>query len=84
MSIVRDICNVYRKIYCATFVTDEQNTLSLCPTEGPRNWFDVRIRCVSVLRKHPIMYPRRSTRLDVYSDMYVKDEVVMVTWAGVG
>ncbi len=36
-SIVRAICNVWRKINCATFVTDEQNELSLCPAEGPRN-----------------------------------------------
>ena len=39
----------------------------------------LRIRCVSVLRKHPLMYPRRSTCLDVYSDMYVKDEVLLYT-----
>ena len=35
--------------------------------------------CVSVLRTHPYMYPRRSTILDTYSDMYVKDEVLLVT-----
>ena len=78
-SIVRAICNVWRKINCAAFVTDEQNALSLCPVEGRANLVPVRIRCVSVLRTHPHMYPRRSTRLDVYSDMYVKDEVLLYT-----
>ena len=78
-SIVRAICDVWRKMNCATFVTDEQNALSLCPAEGPRNLLAVRIRCVSVLRTHPHMYPRRSTHLDVYSDMHVQDEVLLRT-----
>ncbi len=46
---VRAICNVWTKINYATFLTDEQNTLSLCPVEDPRNLFVVRIRCVSVM-----------------------------------
>jgi hypothetical protein len=37
VSIVRAICNVWRKINGTTFLTDEQNELSLCPPEGPRN-----------------------------------------------
>jgi hypothetical protein len=62
-------------------VTDERNTLSLCPPEGPVNLVVVRIRCVSVLYTHPHMYPRSlrqsSARLDVYTEMYVKDHVVL-------
>ena len=76
-SIFRTICNVSRKINGVTLVMDEQNTLSLCPGEGPGNLFPVRIRCVSVLYTHPHMSPRISTRLDVYSDMYVKDKVLL-------
>ncbi len=76
-SIVREICNVWRKINCATFVTDEQNALSLCPAKGRRNFLAVRIPCVSVVRTHPHMYPQRSTPLDVYSDMYVQGEVLL-------
>ena len=77
--IVRVNCYVWRNIYDTTFLTDEQNVFSLCPAEGPRNFLAVRIRCVSVLRTHPYMYPRRSTSLDTYSDMYVKDEVLLFT-----
>ena len=76
-SIVRAICNVFRKNNYATFVTDEQNALSLCPAKGRRNLLAVRIPSVSVLRTHPHMYPRRSTPLDVYLDMYVQDEVLL-------
>ena len=75
--IVRGLCDVYNNINSVTFVTDEQNALSLCPAEGPANLVAVRIRCVSVLRTHPHMYPRSSARLDVCTDMYVKDHVVM-------
>jgi hypothetical protein len=49
-------------------LTDEQNEFSLCPAEDPRNLFPVRIRSVSVVYMYPHMYPRRSTRLDTYSD----------------
>ena len=77
--IVRGLCDVWIKINSATFVTEEQNAFSLCPAEGPRNLIAVRIRCVSVLGTHPYMYPRRSTSLDTYSDMYVKDEVLLFT-----
>jgi hypothetical protein len=49
-----------------TFVTDEQNELSLCPTEGVANLVAVRIRSLSVRRMPPhIMYPRTSTPSDV-------------------
>ncbi len=51
--------NVWRKIKCVSFVTDEQNALSLCPTTGRRNFLPVRIPCVSVLRTYPHMYPQR-------------------------
>ena len=53
--------------------------ISLCPVEDPRNLLAVRIRCVSVVHTYPHMYPRRSTRLATYSDMYVKDEVLLYT-----
>ncbi len=78
-SIVRAICKVCKKIYSATNVTDEQNSFSQSLAEGPRNLFVVRIRCVSVMCTHPHMYPRGSTSLDTYSDMYVKDEVLLYT-----
>jgi hypothetical protein len=61
------------------FVTDEQNTLSLCPTEGVANLVAVRIRCLSVGRMQTHMYPRSSAPSDVYSDMYVKHAVL---WLG--
>ncbi len=35
--IVRGLCDVCRNINSVTFVTDEQNTLSLCPEEAPVN-----------------------------------------------
>ena len=49
----------------ATFVTDEQNALSLCPAEGPANMVPVRIRGLSVCRMDPHMYPRSSAPADV-------------------
>ena len=55
------------------------SNFSLCPVEDPRNLLAVRIRCVSVVHTYPHMYPRRSTRLETYSDMYVKDEVLLYT-----
>jgi hypothetical protein len=48
VSIVRAICDLSRKINCSTLVTDEQNTLSLCPAEAPANLVTVRITCFSL------------------------------------
>jgi hypothetical protein len=75
--IVTTIRDGWTTINDTAFVTDDRIALSLCPTEGPANLVAVRIRCVSVLRTHPHMYPRISGRLDVSTDMYVKDHVVM-------
>jgi hypothetical protein len=44
VSIVRGLCDVWRKIKSARFITDEQNTLPLCPGEDPVNLVTVRIR----------------------------------------
>ena len=65
VSIVRGLCDVWSNMNAATFVTDEQNTLSLCPTEGPTNMVTVRIRGLSVCRMDPHMYPRSSAPSDV-------------------
>jgi hypothetical protein len=35
--IVRGLCDVWRNMNSATFVTDEQNTRSLCPAVGETN-----------------------------------------------
>ena len=75
--IVRAIRDGWTTINGTAFVTDDRIALSLCPVEGPANLVAVRIRCVSVLRTHPHMYPRSSARLDVCTDMYVKDHVLM-------
>ena len=75
--IVRGIRDSWTTINDTAFVTDDHIALSLCPPEGPANLVVVRIRCVSVLRTHPHMYPRISARLDVCTDMYVKDHVLM-------
>ena len=63
--IVRGLCDVWSKMNSDTFITDEQNVLSLCPTEGPANLVAVRIRCLSVRLIQPHMYPRRSAPSDV-------------------
>ena len=63
--IVRGLCDIWRKMNSGTFVTDEQNVLSLCPEEGPTNLVAVRIRCLSVWHRQPHMYPRRSAPSDV-------------------
>jgi hypothetical protein len=63
--IVRGLCDVWRNMNVVTFVTDEQNSLSLCPGEGPANLVAVRIRSLSVLRMEPHMYPRNSAPSDV-------------------
>jgi hypothetical protein len=60
----------------AVFVTDEQNTLSLCPAEGVANLVAMRIRYLSVWCMQTHMYPRSSAPSDVYSDMYVKHAVL--------
>ena len=73
------MCDVWRNMNTVTFVTDEQNALSLCPPEGPANLVVVRIRGLSVRRMEPHMYPRNSAPSDVYSDMYVKDAVLCST-----
>ena len=79
VAIVRGLCDVWRNMNAVTFVTDEQNALSLCPPEGPANLVVVRIRSLSVRRMEPHMYPRNSAPSDVYSDMYVKDAVLCST-----
>ena len=35
--IVRGLCDVWSNMNSTTFVTDEQNVLSLCPLEGVGN-----------------------------------------------
>ena len=74
--IVRGLCDVWSNMNSAAFVTDEQNARSLCPAEGAANLVAVRIRCLSVRRMKPHMYPRSSAPSDVYSDMYVKHAVL--------
>ena len=76
VAIVRGLCDVWRNMNAVTFVTDEQNALSLCPAEGPANLVAVRIPRLSVRRRQPHMYLRSSAPSDVYSDMYVKDAVL--------
>ena len=63
--IVRGLCDAWSKMKSATLVTDEQNALSLCPTEDPANLVAVRIRCLSVWCMQPHMYPRRCVPSDV-------------------
>jgi hypothetical protein len=58
--IVRGLCDVWCNNNSTTFVTDEQNTLSLCPMEGEANVVTVRIRCLSVCHMQPHVYPRSS------------------------
>ncbi len=67
--IVRGLCDTWRKMNSTTFVTDEQNALSLCPPEGPTNLVTVRIRCLSVGHMQPHMYPRSKCRRSVPSDV---------------
>ncbi len=59
------LCDVWRKINSATFVTEEQNTISLCPVEDPTNLDAVRIRYLSVWGLQPHMYPRSVPPSDV-------------------
>jgi hypothetical protein len=63
--IVRGLCHVCNSINSVTFVTDEQNSDSLCPTEGPANLVPVRIPSLSVRLREPHMYPRSSAPSDV-------------------
>jgi hypothetical protein len=63
--IFRALRDGWRTINCAVFITDKRSALSLCPAQGRTNLVAVRIRCVSVLRTHPHMYPRSSAPLDV-------------------
>ena len=77
--IVRGLCDVWSNMNSTVFVTDEQNAHSLCPAEDVANLVAVRIRCLSVRRRQPHMYPLTSVPSDVYSDMYVKHEVL---WCG--
>ena len=65
VTIVRGLCDVWINMNTTTFVTDEHNTLSLCPAEGPGNLVDVRIHGLSVCHMEPHMYPRRSSPSDV-------------------
>ena len=75
-TVVRGLCDVWRKIKSTTFPTDEQNKFLLCPGEGPTSMVVVWIRCLSVRCIQPHMYPRSSTPSDSYSNMYVKDVVL--------
>ena len=63
--IVRGLFDVCSNMKSATFVTDERNAVSLCPAERPANLVAVRIRCLSVRRMQPHMYPRSSAPSDV-------------------
>jgi hypothetical protein len=63
--IDRGQCDVCSKINSSTFVTDEQNTLSLCPAQDPTNLVAVRIGCLSVRCMQPHMYPQSSAPSDV-------------------
>ncbi len=63
--IVRGQCDGCRKINSATFVTEEQNTFSLCPAQDPVNLVPVRIGCLSVWYMQPHMYPQSSAPSDV-------------------
>jgi hypothetical protein len=76
VAIVRELCDVWSNMNAATFVTDEQNALSLCPPEGPANLVVIRIRGLSLRRMEPHTYLRSSAPSDVQSDMYVKDAVL--------
>ena len=58
--IVRELCDVCNNMNSVTFVTDEQNALSLCPAEAPANLVAVRIPRLSVRHRQPHMYPRNS------------------------
>jgi hypothetical protein len=60
-----DVCIVCNKINSTTFVTDEQNALSLCPAQDPANLVAVRIGCLSVRCIQPHMYPQSSAVSDV-------------------
>jgi hypothetical protein len=63
--IIRGQCDVWSNKNSATFLTDEQNALSLCPAQGVANLVAVRIRCLSVRRMQPHIYPRTFTPSDV-------------------
>ena len=75
-AIVRGLCDVWSNINAATFVTDEQNALSLCPAEGPAKLVAVRIRGLSLRRMQPHTYLRSSAPSHVQSDVYTKDAVL--------
>ena len=77
--IVRVLRDGWRTINCAVFVSDERSVLLMCPAEGRANMVAVRIRCVSVLRTHPHMYSRSSAPLEVESEKYVRDTVLLHT-----
>ena len=47
VTIVRGLCDVWTNMNVVTFVTEEQNALSLCPGEGPSNL--VTVKFVAVL-----------------------------------
>ena len=75
-AIVRELCDVWSTMNAATFVTDEQNALSLCPAEETANLVAVRIRGFSLRHMETHTYLRSSTPSDVQSDMYPKDAVL--------
>jgi hypothetical protein len=63
--IVGGQCDVCSEINSVTFVTDEQNALSLCLVQDPANLVAVRIGCLSVRCIQPHMYPQSSAPSDV-------------------
>ena len=63
--IFRGLFDVWRTIKSDTFVTNYQHPVSLLSAEGLTKLFAVRIRCVSLRRTHPHMYPSRCAPLDV-------------------
>ena len=78
-TIFRAICNVWTKINYTTFVTDVQTKCDLTVSYRKPEKLVCRSNSLCVCAH---MYPRRSTRLDVYSEMYVKDEVCCTPWSG--
>ena len=81
-TIFRGLCDVWRTLESATFVTDEKNTSSLGTVEHLKKLVAVRIRGVSLWRNHSNMYPWRCAPSDVSSDMYLKDPVLFMTCSG--
>ena len=64
VAIVRGLCDVWINMNSSTFVTDEENALSLCPAEGPSCLVVVRIHGLSVRHMEPHIYSRDSAPSD--------------------